>query len=104
MKQYNFDRQSVTSRSETGKIKSILPIHTKDNDKLIQISELMTKGEALSLQFPDVKFQVEVNLINETDYKIIADDLSWKGQFLDQGYRFFYNVANNFVIIGHKTP
>ena len=104
MKDFNFERQSVTSRNNEGKIKSIQPIYNKENDKLLQISNLAEKAETLSLEFPDIKFQAEINLINENDYNILVDDLSWKGQFLNQGARFFYNVTNNFIIIGHKAP
>tara|TARA_R110000824_G_scaffold332891_1_gene519470 strand:+ start:141 stop:458 length:318 start_codon:yes stop_codon:yes gene_type:complete len=103
MKQvFNYEKQKVIRRDDVGNIKSIKPIYNESTDPITRIGELIADLKKMSSKFPGAKLQAEINAINDTDFGIIKDDLSWSGSFTDHGSRCYYQPTMNSVIILHK--
>lgn len=102
--EYNYEKQQIIRRSgEDQKIQSIKPIYDKNEDAVTIVNEVSEKIKSLSLEFPGVKFQAEINAIPEQEFGIIKDDLSWKGQLTDHGRKCFYQPTINSVLILHQS-
>ena len=101
---YNYDRQTVVSRDENGKIKSIKPIYKIDEDDIIKFNNLTEDMKIISEKYPDVKFAAEIINIEDNDFSIIKDALGFKPNFTDHASKFFFNTNLNSVIIGYKKP
>jgi hypothetical protein len=101
--EYNFKRQRIIKRNDSGKILSLMPIYNKEAEVLIQIDQLIRQYRNLAITFPSVKLIGEVNSIPERDFKIIKEDLEYSNaDITDHGNRIYYQITVNCVLVMHQ--
>ncbi len=102
MKKYNHKTQKSISRSNNGKIKSIMPIYKESEDIYNRIIKQSIEVAEMAKKYPRTKIQVEVNSIPENIYNMLKEDLNYGPNFQDGAGRFFYSPTVNSAIIIHK--
>ena len=99
---YNYERQTTITRNVDGKIKSIKPMFDRDTDPFSIIDGLIEKETKMANKFPLVKLRAEMDSIPEKDFKVIKEELAWKGNLTDHGSKCYYQPTTNSVVILHK--
>ena len=107
---YDYGKQRIINRHDheknrkgnNGKITSIKPMRNTIDD-MIQFNDTCKTLREAALKFPSVKFQAEINNMKESDFLEIQEALGFYPEFTDQSDMFFYSVAVNAVVIGHRT-
>ena len=102
-KTYNFNNDRCINRNVNGKIKSITPIVNSKVDSYNQFHSLINKLKDLSNEYPQVKFQQEVNNIPSRTYKLLKEELDFNNKLTDHNKRFFYQINTNCIIIAHEV-
>jgi len=102
MKVYQFERQRIVNRTNSG-VSSIKPLYESELNKFNDFFNIYNKLKELSSLFPQDKMVVEIQNVPEDQYEMIKEEIGIGENFTDHINKFFYNVNINAVIIVHKT-
>lgn len=99
---YNYLTQKRVNFNNEGKIRSIKPLYSSDEDEYKIIHDQASQLKTLSEKFPQSKIHIEVNSVKTDLYKILKEDFDYRPGFQDGIKKFYYNPTVNSVLIINK--
>ena len=100
--EYDFSRQRIVRRNQSGKLISLYPIYNEDMNRYNEFFQMIQELKLLSGEFPQQKIIVEMQNVPSDQYENIKDLISIGEAFTDHIAKFFYQVNINCVIIVHE--